>query len=225
MDKALTLLYLEDDISARTHYVKGFELLFSKIYETGSVKEASRLYDEHNPDMILVDISLEDGDGLVWIKEIRQEDETTPIIVISAHSDREKLLEAIELKLFKYLVKPVKSSVLCETINLVKKQLSILGKTPIYLSTELSWCQDEFSLNYLGEKIKLSKNENCLVALLLQDRNKIVTISEIEEYVYPQEGEVSTQAIKNLVNRLRKKVPLTFIKNHYSIGFQIITDS
>ncbi len=65
------------------------------------------MYKDKKPDILLVDITMPEMNGLELTKKIRETDEITPIIVLSAHSHKEFLFEAIKLNLVDYLIKPV----------------------------------------------------------------------------------------------------------------------
>ncbi|OQX76134.1 MAG: hypothetical protein B6D54_04545 [Epsilonproteobacteria bacterium 4484_65] len=216
----VSLLYIEDDTKAQEHYAKGFSTLFHKVYLASDSRSGFSLYQKEKPDILLVDIELPDESGLSLIKRIRQKDQETIIVILSAFSQQEKLLEAIGLGLYRYLIKPVRNtellSVLKESIEIVQSHKS----NPILLCQGLSWQSDACLLYENENEIPLSKRENALISLLYSNRNKIFSLEDIAYFVW-EEREPSQQAIKNLINRLRKKVSVDFIRNHYAVGYQL----
>jgi len=224
MPSNLSLLYLEDDLVAQQHYSNGFKLLFKNVYGVQTLKEAKELNAKYKPNILLVDINLPDGDGLDFIKQLRLKNSDAIVIILSAFSHREYLLKAVELHLFKYLIKPIKNS---ELLLVLKEAIALaLPKEEDELqqiNSEVQWNPQSFSLLYQTQSIQLSLNENRLIELLMSNTKKIFSLNEIEDFVF-NDSEVHTQqAIKNLINRLRKKIDYPFIENHYSIGYQIIT--
>jgi len=223
MQSDLSLLYLEDDLFAQEHYANGFKLLFKNVYVAQTLKEATKINERHSPHIFLIDINLPDGDGLDFIKQLRQDNADAVVIVLSAFSQREHLLKAVELYLFKYLVKPIKNSAL---LLVLKEAISLAPPRHregfININKEISWNTEAFSLSYQSQNIQLSTNENKLIALLMSNPKKIFSLNEIEYFVFDVSDTQSEQAIKNLINRLRKKIDFPFIQNHYSIGYQII---
>ena len=105
--KDLTLLYIEDDEALKEQFVRFLKPKFKEVLEAIDGIEALEKYDAHHPDMIVVDINLPKLDGLEVIEHIRKHDKDTPVVVLSAYSDQEKQLKAINLGLSDYLVKPV----------------------------------------------------------------------------------------------------------------------
>ncbi len=67
-------------------------------------EEGLEKYKKINPDIIITDIMMPKLDGLEMTKRIREENETIPIIVLSAFSDKEKLLKAIDIGITKYFI-------------------------------------------------------------------------------------------------------------------------
>lgn len=218
----VSLLYIEDDAQAQEHYSRGFSSLFKDVYIASNAKSGLQLYKEHQPDILLVDIELPDESGLSLIEEIRESDKESIIIVLSAFSQREQLLKAVVLGLYKYLIKPVGNkellSVLNETIEIIEIKKN---ETVIELCDQIKWHNSKHLLFENETEIPLSMHENRLISLLYSNSNKIYSLWDIADFVWDGEVEPSQQAIKNLLNRLRKKVSVDFIRNHYGSGYQL----
>lgn len=217
----ISLLYIEDDTKAQEHYSKGFSTLFKHVYLAADAKNGFDIYKKEKPDILLVDIELPDESGLSLIERIRKEDTETIIIILSSFSQQKLLLSAIRLGLFRYLIKPVKNTelldVLNETIMITQKNKA---KHLLQLIDDLYWNSTAFLLCENKNEIPLSKHENALITLLYSNKNKIFSLEDIAYHVWEEEN-VSIQAIKNLMNRLRKKVSTDFIYNHYGVGYQL----
>jgi len=218
----VSLLYIEDDSKAQEHYSKGFSALFSNIYLATDARSGFELYKKEKPDILLVDIELPEESGLSLIERIRKEDKETIIIILSAFSQQQQLLKAIPLGLYRYLVKPVRNtellSILNEAIRLAKMNNQAL---PIVLCNDLYWSSENLLLSEGNREIPLSKHENSLITLLYKNKDKILSIQDITYNIWNYQDEPSEQAIKNLIHRLRKKVSVDFIYNHYGVGYQL----
>ena len=218
----ISLLYIEDDAIAQKHYSNGFRPLFQNIYLAADAKSGFEIYQKEQPDILLVDIELPDESGLSLIEKIRKKDKETIIIILSSFSQREQLLQAVSLGLYQYLIKPVRNSELLKVMNEVimitqKKKES----HPLPLAEGIYWHSDACALYENENEIPLSKNENALITLLYSNKNKVFSLEAIA-YHLGEEELPSSQAIKNLINRLRKKVSVDFIHTHYGVGYQLI---
>jgi YesN/AraC family two-component response regulator len=115
--KNLHVLYVEDDEVARENGIEYLENYFDHVHAASDAFEGLKLYREVHPEIIITDIQMPKLNGLEFIKQIRKENKETQIIVSSAHSDTTYLLQAIELQLVKYLIKPVQESAFKEALQ------------------------------------------------------------------------------------------------------------
>ena len=107
INKNIKILYVEDDDIARENGIEYLENFFDAIYEASNAITALQLYEKYKPQIIITDIQMPKLNGLEFVKRVRQIDKKCQIIVITAFCDKDYLLQAIELQLVKYLVKPV----------------------------------------------------------------------------------------------------------------------
>ena len=223
MSNNISLLYVEDNDKAREHYASAFAVLFEKVYQAENATKAYELYQRHKPDILLVDINLPDGDGLELIETLRVDGCRSLVIILSAYSQREQLFKAIELNLYKYLVKPIKNDELLAVIKGAIQEIEVAqGKVErTKISKNLSWNQQGNCLYYNDEIILLSSRENKLIELLMSNTKRIFTLDEIAYFISDNNKISSDQAIKNIIHRLRNKVPTEFISNIYGVGYQI----
>jgi len=104
--KKLTILIVEDEKDAREALKSMLELDFKYIYEAENGCEGLEVYQKYKPDIILTDIQMPCMTGIEMLDEIRKNSAGVLAIFISAHSDVATLLQAIDLKINAYIVKP-----------------------------------------------------------------------------------------------------------------------
>ncbi len=112
-----TLLYVEDEDGTRINIAKSLRLRYKEVLEAKDGEEAYKLYKEFNVDLIITDLQMPKMDGVELIKKIRLADNRTPIVVISAYSDREKLEEVSQLNIVEYAIKPLSRAKLKELLQ------------------------------------------------------------------------------------------------------------
>jgi len=219
------ILFVEDDQVIRENYVAYLKMMFSEVYEAKDGEEAYALYKIKKPDLMIVDINLPKLTGLELLKKIRENDHTTKAIMLTAHTDKSFLLEAIQLKLTQYLVKPVSSKDLNEALELTIKELlqyNVMPLQKIELPQNYSWHVELKELKHHNTLIKLTKKEKILLDLLFSHKNRVFTYDEIFEHICEYEETNSINGIKNMVKRLRKKLPEGSIVNLFNEGYKII---
>jgi len=221
--KHYTILYVEDDVKIQQEMKQYLEAYFKTVYTASDGEEGLEVYECYFPDVLLLDIDLPKMDGLTLAKRIREENSRAIIVMLTAFTDKEKLLAATELKLVKYLVKPVDLAAFNETMELVAKEL--LQNTPKHhaLGESYCWDADRQVLLYRDETVPLSTKEQKLLKLLVQHRNEAVSYEDIMAEVWEDEfeREISINCVKNIVSDLRKKLPKDAIKNVYGKGYML----
>jgi len=119
--KQIKLLYVEDDDSIRDILAKGIKRRVKELAVAPDGLEGLEKYKSFNPDIIVSDIKMPKMSGLEMAKEIRKIDSTIPIIITSAHGESETLIEAIKIGVNGYILKPIDTEKLFETIAFYAK--------------------------------------------------------------------------------------------------------
>jgi YesN/AraC family two-component response regulator len=102
-----TILIAEDDRESNDLLSVFLQKQYERVFSAYDGQEAWHLYEKYSPDLIFTDIEMPKLDGLKLIEKIRQHDQTTPIVILSAYSDIQFLLKAIPLQLEEYILKPI----------------------------------------------------------------------------------------------------------------------
>ncbi len=158
--------------------------------------------------------------GLEFVKEIRKTDKKTQIILVTAFCTKEYLLEAIELGLVKYLVKPVEENSLKEALNLCLEAICEDNSNLIEISKDIIFDSFNKNLKIDDELIKLRAKEILFLELLIKNKNRVVSYEEIESYVW-HDSVMTKDALKTLVKNIKSKLPKDIIENLASVGYKI----
>jgi len=218
--KNIKVLYVEDDDIARENGVEYLENYFENIYEAPDAITALKLYEKHQPHIIVTDIQMPKLNGLEFIERIRQKDKKVQVIVISAFSDKDYLLRAIELQLVKYLIKPVNEVEFEKALSSCVQSIINDESNIIKLKENMVFDMFNYTLVQNGEVVKLRTKEIDFLLLLLKNQNRYVTYSEIENFVW-QDSSMSKDALKTLVKNIKTKIPKDIIVNLSGTGYKI----
>jgi DNA-binding response OmpR family regulator len=214
----LNLLYVEDDELLRKNYVTTLSLLFKEVLEAQCYKNALEIYKNNIADILLVDINLGELSGIELVKEIRKTDLKTPVIFLTAHSDNRYLLEAANLQIDGYIVKPLDLDKLQVAMKNALKKIN--HQSIIELDSEFVYNFTNQELLQNGQKINLGKKTNELFKLFCENKNKTITKSIIEHELWTDKT-VTDSSIKNLISNIRKIIGKEKILNVMGIGWKL----
>ncbi|MGB5919321.1 response regulator transcription factor [Arcobacter sp.] len=218
------VLFVEDEEIIRENYTTYLKMLFKEVYEAKDGEIALKLYKEKKPDIMIIDIHLPKLNGIELLKKIRENDHSTKAIMLTAHTDKTFLLDAAALKLTKYLVKPISRKELKDALNESIEELSnydILPIKKINLKDNYIWNTELQELKNNSKLIELTSKEKKLLTILLSRKDKVFSYDEIFDYFWREEESFTLNSLKNLVKRLRKKLPEDTIINQFNEGYKI----
>ena len=218
--KNYTILYIEDDEGVRTINSRFLNRMFNELYEAKDGQEGYELYKKYHPDIILTDIKMPRLDGISLSKKIREKDKTTKIIISTAFSEKNYLLDAIELNLEKYIIKPLTSRNLMPALTKAVDSLEKQKDFKIFLD-ENFYFDNNTSLFYFEDKvIDLTKKELLFLKLLTLNKDRVVSYEEIEQNIW-QDEYMSLNSLRTSIGFLRKKIPFNCIKNISNMGYKL----
>lgn len=219
--KDFNILFVEDEDKIRKHVVGALNYLAKEVVAACNGVEALDAMSKFEPDIIITDIEMPIMNGIELIKTIRQKDKDMCIIVLTAYTNNEYLMELIDMHIEHFIVKPINFEKLLDALQ--KCEESIRMKKNIQRTLPLGYCYDEDKklLSYKQQEIKLTKKEIVFLELLFKNLNRIVTYEEIEEYVW-EDSIMTENSIRSLVKNLRKKLPVNLIENLSGMGYKLV---
>ncbi len=216
MDKKYKLLYIEDEEDIRKDYLEYFSIYADTIYEASDGIDGWEKYIKYKPDIIIADISMPRLNGLELVEKIREGDKKTQIIMLTAHSEQDKLFSAIKLNLVDYLLKPISRKSIKLVFEKAFKNLEDASGDIIFFDDKISWNKETSSLYTESDMIVLSKQERLLLELLIKKKNQAVDGITIFNTIWDDfDQEFDAGYIRTLIKKLRKKLPKDSISNVY----------
>ena len=217
--KNLTVLLVEDDSDSKKIMHDVLSDNFEKVFTAQNGDEGLKKFKKYNPNMVITDVFMPISDGLDMTRYIKEISKDTPVIVLSAHSEKETLLKAIDVGVDKYLIKPIMADDLLKTIENVAKS-KIETANIIQVANGYSFNKIKRVLIRDGVEISLTKKELAFISLLIKRLGTLVLHDEIKSVVWVGES-VTEAAIRTFVQRVRDKVGNNFIKNVPGLGYKI----
>ena len=221
--KNLNIIYIEDEKNIRLNIKKTLELFCENVFDAENILNAKEILTKQRIDIIISDINLPDMSGIDFVKEIRIRDKTIPIILLSAYTEKEFLLEATKLKLVDYLTKPINFK---DLNNALQKCVEEILDNSRYIITFKNNIQYNVSHNCLidnneKEEIRLTNKELDLLNFLIKNNNRVCSAEELKSAIWDDYLEATDSALKNLLNKIRKKIGKESIINISGVGYKL----
>ncbi len=177
-----------------------------------SVKAAADFYriaeefEEFDPQLVLLDISLPHRSGFYWCEEIRKRSKA-PVIFLSSASDNMNIITAIELGADDFIPKPFDFSVLTAKIHAVlRRAYSFQGNMNLLehknAVLDLSTC----TLSCPGGKLELTKNEFRILQVLMENAGHVVSRKDLITRLWESDSFIDDNTLTVNMTRLRKKL-------------------
>lgn len=173
--------------------------------------------------LIILDIILPDGNGLEFLKEIRQRS-NVPVIVLTALDDEFTQIQTFDLKADEYIDKPVSPIVMTRRVNaLMKRFYEHSGNTSVTIGS-FSFDFDVFAVyNDREEELKLTVKEMKIVQMLYENQGNVVTRDDIMNHVWGPEYYGEDRLIDTHIKNIRKKLDSDIIITVKGVGYRLNT--
>lgn len=216
----ISILIVEDDQEV-AHHLQEYLSQKCKIVQIAfNGKEAFEYYLNNRYDCIISDIEMPFFDGIALFQKIRAIDPFIILILFSGHTKEKYLLEMVTLKLDDYVMKPITS----KKIDAMLKRIVSHNK----IDQKIICSHHDVHYSYVSKvitckevSISLSHFEIIVMELFLNNKYFKVTHEDLLESLYESENG-SKDRIKNLIKRLRQKVPFLKIKSLINVGYQLV---
>lgn len=217
--KDLHLLIVEDEDKLRKGLSAALSPFFLKVINAKNGDEGLKKFKKYKPNLVITDILMPIIDGLEMAKNIKEISKDTPIIVLSAYSERERLLRAIDIGIDKYLIKPVDVEDLLLIFKFIKNE-KIGTNHIITINEHFRFDKIKRVLIKDGQEINLTKKELAFISLLIKQIGALVLHEDIKRHIWTNER-VTDTAIRTFIKRVRDKIGDDLIKNVPGLGYKV----
>ncbi len=230
MNKSV-ILVVEDDAPVRNLMTTTLKTHEYKYLTAPTGRDAIMLASSHNPDVIFLDLGLPDMDGVEVIRQIRTWS-NMPIIVISARSEDNDKISALDAGADDYLTKPFSVEELLARLRVTIRRLSMMNSSSNADSS--TYTNGPLKIDYpagcaiLGkEELKLTPIEFKLLCLLAKNTGKVLTHTYITQNIWGRSWDNDIASLRVFMVSLRKKLEPgpdspAFIQTHVGIGYRML---
>jgi DNA-binding response OmpR family regulator len=247
MQKYRIIIVEDDEITSLNLNMSLQKHGYSVVAVCDNTEQAENKVQTHNPDLVIIDISLQESDDGIRLAKRIKEKYNIPFIYLTSYSDEATIMQAKKTEPYGYIVKPFDPNSLHATIQMALFKYQVENDRQENIQTlkvdksnleKLLFSKrdtnkpivpfgDAYHLDisicetfYNGQKIKLTKKENAFLRLLVAQLGVVVTFEQAMNYVWDESG-ATENSVRTLVWRLRNKLATDIIKNASGIGYYI----
>jgi DNA-binding response OmpR family regulator len=217
--KGLKVLLVEDEEKLALFLKNAIGDSFYRFYVANNGKDGLEQFLALKPDVVITDITMPELSGLAMAKEIRKTNPKIPIIILSAYGETDKFLDAIDVGVSKYFIKPYDPDELLEYINTIGNKLE---EKIVDLDNNFSFNKSSNALYKNAKYVALTKKELEFIHLLLKESQNAgfgASDGVIKEKLWTQE--VSQERLRAFISRLRAKTSKELIVNVKGYGYRL----
>ena len=223
------IFLLEDDEALGRGITMALEGPERAVFRAGTLAEAEEILARERFSLLILDVNLPDGSGLELLKQLRQRGDSVPVILLTANDLEVDIVAGLELGADDYITKPFSLAVLRARVNTQLRR----GGTAQPERLELGGYIFDFgrmSFSKEGVPVELSKREQQLLRLLVENRGQTLTRAALVDRIWTDGAEyVDENALSVTVKRLRDKLEDApsrprYIKTVYGLGYTWAVD-
>lgn len=207
-DAGPKILVVEDEQEIRRFLRVSLSHSGYRLVETASAKDAVLQAATQQPDLMILDIGLPDGDGFEVIREVRQWS-TMPIVVLSARGQEQDKVRALDEGADDYLTKPFAVGELLARLRVALRhssQASTSGGSALFELGELHVDVAARQVRLRGQEVHLTPTEFRLLTTLVKHAGKVVTHRQLLKEVWGPDSVHETQYLRVYMAALRQKI-------------------
>ncbi len=201
----MRILVVEDEKKIASFISKGLAEAGCNPLVSHRADEALRLALDEQFDAVVLDIMLPGRDGLSVLRQLREQRNTVPVILLTARDGLSERVEGLNLGADDYLAKPFSMDELIARLRAVSRRHSGTG-----LSLQR---YDDLTLNLIthevrrgGDRIDLTTREYALLEYLLRSPGRVLTRTQLCEQVWDYHFDPGTNVVDVCIQRLRRKL-------------------
>jgi len=181
-----------------------------------------------NYDLALLDVMLPNMSGLEVCREIRQQSESTPIIIVSALSQEDQIIAGFDSGASDYVTKPVSYRILATRMrNLLQRQTGreFVESSTVAQSGDIWVDLDAYEVRKAGEMIRMTRLETRILYFLVSNAGRVLTTDRLIELAWEYDGG-DAFSLKTHISHIRQKLGIQkgdpgYIASAPHIGYRL----
>lgn len=184
-------------------------------------KSADHALKTHQYEVVVLDLGLPGKSGLEVLIDMRKRNDSTPVMILTARDSVDDRVIGLDSGADDFVVKPFDLDEVCARLRALQRRFSVRGGVPLIEYRGIVLDPLSRSVNCLGNPVDLTAREFELLFFLMENIDKVLSRSRIEETLYSWNEEVESNAVEVHIHHLRQKLYPDLIRTVRSVGYVI----
>jgi len=228
----IKVLFVEDDLDFRKEFSDMLLNIFPHVETAVDGIEGLKKYEafySHNKkyyDLVISDIKMPNCGGIELVEALYKINKKQVVVILSARSEFSYLLPLINLGIQHFFTKPIDYSNFLDDILIISKKIYNNNvnhnRHLVSITQTLIWNKEQKKLSNNKTTIELTKKEILFIDTILKNHGRIYTANELISIIWLEDMDANADIknLKNLISRIRKKIPALGIRNIYGMGYK-----
>ena len=223
MYQQTSILIVEDDGVLAQGLKRALKTEEREIKICGKLREVREILRDGLPDLMILDVNLPDGNGFDFLEEVKRQ-WRFPVILLTANDMETDIVAGLEAGADDYITKPFSLAVLRARVNTQLRRMRENGEKQetAWVYGRYRFCFDRMEYSVDGKQVELSKNEQKLLRILVENEGRILKRETLIDRLWTDGAEyVDENALSVTVKRLRNKLDAgAQIETVYGSGYR-----
>lgn len=201
----MRILVVEDEKDLREVIIKTLKLAYYSVDGCDNGIDAKHYIESTTYDAVLLDVMMPGMDGFSVLKKIREANNKTPVIILSAKDQIEDRVNGLDLGADDYLVKPFSFDELLARLRVVIRRKADRVTNQLSIA-DLVMDLDKHEVRRRNQLIELSSKEFAVLEYMMHSQGIVLSRNQIEEHVWDYDYEGASNVVDVYIRYLRKKI-------------------
>lgn len=211
-------IVIEDEPQIRRFVRGALESEGWLVHEAGTLRDGLAAAGTRQPDLLVLDLGLPDGDGIDWLRRLRQEGRTLPVIIMTARDALPDRVAGLDQGADDYLVKPFAPEELLARMRVALRR-SEGRASPLLHHGDLEVDPAAHTVRKAGTLVPLRAKEFALLLALLRASGQVLSRQRLEEALYGFDDALESNALEVHIHHLRRKLGSELLQTVRGVGY------
>jgi two-component system, OmpR family, response regulator len=221
MDHGVQLLVVDDDAELCDVVARSLSRDGHVVKACASISEARAAFTQGKPDVVVLDLSLPDGSGVDFCRELRMAEDPTPVLMLTAHSELPTRVSSLDAGADDFLAKPFAVAELRARVRALGRRRAVSFRSFLITQGDLSLDFGARQAKLGAKSVDLTAREWVVLEALAAQHGRVVRRADLLRQGWGESTAQAAASLEVLIGRIRRKLGSELIRTQRSEGYSL----